>query len=57
MASSRIPLKVNQCTARGYTKGIIDKRNHIKAKICDTGRADATGLQSLIYGSFFVTWK
>ena len=48
---------LNQCAACGYTKGIIDKRNYIEAKIWDTDRSDAIRLQSLIYGSFFVTWK
>ena len=48
---------LNQCAACGYTKGIIDKRNYIEAKIWDTDRSDAFRLQSLIYGSFFVIWK
>ena len=44
---------LNQCAACGYTKGTIDKRNYIEAKIWDTDRSDAIRLQSLIYGSFF----
>ena len=48
---------LNQRVACGYTKGIIDKRNYIEAKIWDTDRSDAIRLQSLIYGSFFITWK
>ena len=48
---------LNQCAACGYTKGIIDKSNDIEAKIWDTDRSDAFRLQSLIYDSFFVTWK
>ena len=48
---------LDQCAACGYTKGIIDQRNHIEAKIWDTDRSDGIRLQSLIYGSFFVTWK
>ena len=44
---------LNQCAACGYTKGIIDKRNYIEAKIWNTNRSDAIRLQSLIYGSFF----
>ena len=48
---------LNQCAACGYTKGIIDKRNYIEAKIWDTDRSNAIRLQPLIYGSFFVTWK
>ena len=43
----------DQCAACGYTKGIIDKRNYIEAKIWNTDRSDAIRLQSLIYGSFF----
>ena len=46
---------LNQRVACGYTKGIIDKRNYIEAKIWDTDRSDAIRLQSLIYGSFFIT--
>ena len=48
---------LNQGVTCGYTKGIIDKRNYIEAKIWDTDRSDAFRLQSLIYGSFFVIWK
>ena len=48
---------LNQGVTCGYTKGIIDKRNYIEAKIWDTNRSDAIQLQSLIYGRFFTTWK
>ena len=48
---------LNQCAACGCNQGITDKRNCIKAKIWNTDRSDAIRLQSLIYGSFFVTCK
>ena len=46
-----------QRVAFRYTKGIIDKRNYIEAKISNTDWSDAIRLQSVIYGSFLVTWK
>ena len=35
---------LNQCAACEYTKGIIDKRHYIEAKIWDTDRSDAIRL-------------